>query len=517
MRLLRISVFFFFTLTASSGLFATGEDSLNVDVDVGENLDSLLNLWYVKNLPDTLFLGDSSWAFNDSAMANIPDSVMISRFRNLFSFIPLTYNEIVRNFIGVYILERRELVERMLGLSEYYFPMIEEILDRYDLPLELKYCAIIESALNPRAVSRAGATGIWQFMYGTGKMYGLTINSFVDERRDPVRSTEAAARFMKDLYEIYRDWILVIAAYNCGPGNVRRAIRRAGGRRDFWKIYYYLPRETRGHVPAFMAAFYVMHYYKEHGLLPGRVELPIPSDTVRIREALHLEQVSKVLGIPMKLLRDMNPQYRRNIIPPDPEEGYALKLPLEYTGAFIELQDSILACRDSVYFPDDIYKIPAPYRRSAYVPPPPAANMKKLYYTVKPGDNLGYIAEWYRTRASRLRYWNNIRGSMIRSGQKLLIYVPESKMEEYSRINEMSFGQKQRMIGATAGNSQRKENGPADPDGPFVYYRVKSGDTLWEIAGKFEGVSYADLMELNNIRDGRDLVPGQVLRIKPES
>ena len=376
--------------------------------------------------------------------------------------------------------------------------------------------SIIESALNPRAVSRAGATGIWQFMYGTGRMYGLTINSMVDERRDPVESTHAAARFMRDLYGIYGDWILVIAAYNCGPGNVNRAIRRSGGKRDFWDIYYFLPRETRGHVPAFVAATYTMNYYKEHGLYPRALELPLPVDTIMIQDNLHLDQVSHVLGVSKKMLRDINPQYKWDIIP-GKEKPYALIIPLEYSMQFIELEDSIFAFRDSVYFnPKKLTKSPS-YYTSNYVPEPPSANMAKLTYTIKSGDNLGYISEWYNVRLSDLKYWNNIYGSTIRSGKKLIVFVPKNKLEHYQKIDNMSFAEKQRSIGkevAEAKPQAVKDLPGRDED--YVLYTIKSGDTLWEIARKYPGVTDSDLIELNDMDNGNSIKPGMVIRIRPK-
>ncbi len=252
----------------------TGTDSTNLieknnPLAYSDNLDSLLNDWYVSNslVPvqtDTIFID-----IENLDLKEFNDSDYIKRIEELPDFIELSYNKVVRNFIHLYTNEKRDLVSKMLGLSNYYFPIFEEILDANNLPLELKYLPVIESALNPRAISRAGATGIWQFMYSTGKMYKLEINTYVDERRDPVKSTEAAVHFLSDLYNIYHDWILAIAAYNCGPGNVNKAIRRSGGRTDFWEIYYRLPRETRGYVPAFIAASYVMNNYQYHQIQPA--------------------------------------------------------------------------------------------------------------------------------------------------------------------------------------------------------------------------------------------------------
>jgi membrane-bound lytic murein transglycosylase D len=479
------------------------------------NLDSLVNLWYVEN--GLSVEPDSAWFMGpDSLNPQYPDSVYIERLSRLPVKIDLAYNSKVRSYIGVYTGKRRELVEVLLGLSEYYFPVFDEIFDYYGVPLELKYCSIIESALNPRAVSRAGATGIWQFMYGTGRMYGLTINSLVDERRDPVESTHAAARFLKDLYGIYGDWLLAIAAYNCGPGNVNRAIRRSGGRRDFWDIYYFLPRETRGHVPAFVAAAYAMNYYREHGLQARPIELPIPVDTIMVRDNLHLDQVSHVLDIPKKMLRDINPQYKWDIIP-GKEKPYALKIPVEYSMRFIELEDSIFAWKDSVYFnPASMTKSPS-YYTSRYVPRPPSPDMVMLTYTIKSGDNLGYISEWYGVRLSDLKYWNNIYGSTIRTGKKLIVFVPRSKEDHYRKIDAMSFAQKQRSIGKEVAEAEKRQLGTLPGrDEDYVLYRIKSGDTLWDIAKKYPGVSDADLIELNNLGDGNKLSPGMVIRIKPK-
>lgn len=496
----------------------THSDSVEIDQTGSvfeQNLDSLVNLWYIENSLGGL-LDTAATAEADSIYPEFPDSVYIERLSRLPSGIDLTYNKHVRSFIHVYMGKRRDLVEVLLGLTDYYFPIFEEIFDQYGIPMELKYCSIIESALNPRAVSRAGATGIWQFMYGTGRMYGLTINSLVDERRDPVKSTHAAARFMKDLYRIYGDWILVIAAYNCGPTNVNRAIRRSGGKRNFWDIYYFLPRETRGHVPAFVAATYAMNYYREHELSPKPLELPLPVDTIMVTDDLHLDQVSQVLKIPKKMLRDINPQYKWDIIP-GKEKPYALKIPVECSMQFIELEDSIFAFRDSVYFnPEKRTKSPS-YYTSRYVPKPPSPDMVRLTYTIKSGDNLGYISEWFNVRISDLKYWNNIYGTTIRSGRKLIVFVPKSKAEYYRKIDSMNFAEKQRSIGKEVSAEQ---SGPPKQlpgrDEDYVLYTVKSGDTLWDIAKKFAGITDTDLIELNDLGDGNNIKPGMVIRIKPK-
>lgn len=472
-----------------------------------ENLDSLIHLWYIKNAIDKN-------ERVDSVAPDIPefsDSVYIARLQNIPSVVELSYNKIVRNYIHVYTKKRRENVQYMLAMADYYFPVFESILEEYGLPTELKYMAIIESALNPRAVSRVGATGIWQFMYGTGRMYDLTMNSYLDERRDPIKSTYAAAQFLSDLYDIFHDWTLVIAAYNCGPRNVSKAIRRTGGKRDFWDIYYYLPRETRGYVPAFIAAAYTMNYYEEHHLARQKIDFPFATDTIMISDNLHLKQVAEVLHIPIQQLRDLNPQYRKDIIPAK-NEKMALTIPVLHSGNFIDLRDSIFAYKDSIYFTGD-NKIKTP-QRSQYVHQVPSGRTK-LIYKVKPGDNLGYIAEWYNVRASDLRYWNGIRGSMIRVGQNLAVYVPNSKANYYKPVNSLSFEEKQERIGRPVTQLNEEEETKLDEN--YEYYKVRSGETIWDIAKKYPGISDQDILHLNNFNTGRELRAGQWIKIKPKS
>ncbi len=489
----------------------TQEDSLQVNKNIEKNfirnIDTLINSWYLDKY--TAITDSINKSFSDSTIPEFSDSVYISRLRNIPSAIEINYNSIVRNFIHLYTKERREKVEIMLGLSQYYFPIFERVFDKYDLPHELKYLAIIESALNPRAVSRARATGIWQFMHGTGKMYGLTINSYIDERRDPVKSTYAAAEYLKDLHGIFGSWDLAIAAYNCGPRNVSKAIYRAGGKRNYWDIYYFLPRETRGYYPAFIAAMYFVNYHEQHGLYPKEINLPLATDTIMVNKKLHLKQISEVLNIPLKQIEDMNPQYKRNIIP-ETNKSYPVKIPLSHTRKFIEHKDSIFAYKDSVLFPDNMLKEPGSTRVKHQAPQGKA----KLYYKVKPGDNLGYIAEWYDVRASQLRYWNNIRGNVIRAGQKLVVYVPKNKVNYYKKVNSLSFAEKQKRIGAPANRNNNTTTQPPGQDKDYIYYKVKYGDTLWEISRKYPGVTKNDIKTLNNLKNARELKVGQYLKIK---
>ena len=386
-----------------------------------ENLDKMLNLWYVQQSVDTVEVMDQLDLDSVGIRADYPDSVYIERLSVMNTLINLPFNSVVRNYITTYTQKKRAQVEVMLGLADYYFPLFEEILDLYQLPLELKILPVIESALNPRAVSRVGATGLWQFMYSTGKRYNLQIDSYVDQRRDPLAATHAAARYLRDLYGLYGDWTLVIAAYNCGPGNVNKAIRRAGGKRSYWDIYYYLPRETRGYVPAFIAANYAMRFADQHGIRPRNMEMPKTTDTVVVQGKMHLEQVARVLGLPLQQLRDLNPQYKHDMLTMD--SGNPLRLPAERVGEFIDRQDEIRTFKDSIYLnPKRIQEI-AKISGDPFYIPRIAGKGNVVKYRVRQGDVLGSIASRYHVTVQQLRAWNGISGSKIRIGQTLLIYT----------------------------------------------------------------------------------------------
>ncbi|KQM09457.1 MAG: hypothetical protein AL399_01425 [Candidatus [Bacteroides] periocalifornicus] len=386
-----------------------------------ENLDKMLNLWYVQQSVDTVEVMDQLDLDSVGIRADYPDSVYIERLSGMNTLINLPFNSVVRNYITTYTQKKRAQVEVMLGLADYYFPLFEEILDLYQLPLELKILPVIESALNPRAVSRVGATGLWQFMYSTGKRYNLQIDSYVDQRRDPLAATHAAARYLRDLYGLYGDWTLVIAAYNCGPGNVNKAIRRAGGKRSYWDIYYYLPRETRGYVPAFIAANYAMRFADQHGIRPRNMEMPKTTDTVVVQGKMHLEQVARVLGLPLQQLRDLNPQYKHDMLTMD--SGNPLRLPAERVGEFIDRQDEIRTFNDSIYLnPKRIQEI-AKISGDPFYIPRIAGKGNVVKYRVRQGDVLGSIASRYHVTVQQLRAWNGISGSKIRIGQTLLIYT----------------------------------------------------------------------------------------------
>ncbi len=303
------------------------------------DLDSLMNLYMSKT-----YLDDADDCNMQDVNPVYSKEEYMERLSRLPTVMEMAYNDVVQKFIDRYAGRLRHSISYMLGASNFYMPIFEEALETYQLPLELKYLPVIESALNPNAVSRVGATGLWQFMIGTGKQYGLQVNSLVDERRDPVKASYAAARYLKDLYDIFGDWNLVIAAYNCGPANISKAIHRANGNKDYWQIYPYLPRETRGYVPAFIAANYIMTYYSLHNICPKHTRLPAKSDSVMVNKALHLEQVSAVLGLDMEMLRSLNPMYRRNVVPGN-TAPMPLFLPLTDVTNFIDRQDSVFNYR----------------------------------------------------------------------------------------------------------------------------------------------------------------------------
>ena len=480
---------------------------------IERDLDSLLNNWFIMMSTKPEMLP------NDSTIFSFPDSVYIDRIGRINSVITLPYNSIIRNHIHVYTERKVDRFRVMLGLQDYYFPMIEDVFDSYGLPVELKYMAVIESALNPTAVSRVGATGLWQFMYSTGRMYGLTINSVVDERRDPVKATHAAARYLKDLYGIYNDWILVIAAYNCGPGNVNKAIKRSGNRKDYWEIYYRLPRETRGYIPQYVAATYAMNYYTEHNITPIQIDIPLAVDTVVVSRDIHLQQIASVLGLPIEELRAMNPQYRTGLVP-GKTKPYAITMPVDMLGQFIEMADTITGYKKEEYL-TTVNQTSAP-SQSVYLPPD-VKGKTKLTYVVKEGDNLGFISEWYGVGLSDLRYWNNIYRNTIRVDQKLAVYVDPSRAEYYSKVNSMTFADKQKMVGKTPSSSSVAASSPASQsltassDAGYETYTVRYGDTGWDIAKKDNEVSATDIMKLNNISDASKIQVGQKLKIRKKS
>ena len=446
-----------------------------------EMTDSLLSLWYVHrqmevNKELTEYDMDSVKFTSD-----VPDAVLIERLEKMNSFITLPFNETVKNYMVLYSEKMPTKMGHILGLSTYYLPIFEDIFNRYGLPSELKAMAIIESALNPTAVSRAGAKGMWQFMYNTARTYGLRINSYVDERLDVEKAADAAARYLLDSYNIFGDWCLAISAYNCGAGNVNKAIRRAGGNKDFWSIYHYLPKETRGYMPAFVGALYAMTYYKEYGIVPEPVQMPAHTDTFEIRRNLHFSQISEVIGIPNEDLQNLNPQYIHDLIPGN-EAPYILKLPYNYTNAFLDNQDSLYTHKTAEMAGTKVLEGPSV---------PDSGTQERIAYKVKSGDYLGRIASRYGVTVKQLQQWNNLRGTNLRVGQTLYIY--------------RSGG------GKTASSSSGSSASASSSSSGYITYTVKSGDTLYKIAQRYPGVTANDIMKINSISS--NIKPGMKIKI----
>ena len=426
------------TVTDKNG----NEEEIEIPIGLEDNLDSLLHLYNAK----TYLMPDTSCNYRNINPV-FEKEVYIDRLKRMPTIIEMPYNDVVQKFIDRYSGRLRRSVSYMLGASNFYMPIFEQALEAYNLPLELKYLPVIESALNPKAVSRVGATGLWQFMLGTGKRYGLEVTSLVDERRDPVKASYAAAHYLSDLYRIFDDWNLVIAAYNCGPDKVNKAIHRAKGSADYWNIYPYLPKETRGYVPAFIAANYIMNYYCDHNICPMLTELPAKTDTVVVNKDVHLEQVAQILNINIEHLRNLNPQYRHDIVN-GLNKPMAIRLPSSLVGAFIDNEDSIYAFkadelllkRETVDVNEETPKVSRKsrsYSRKSSSDSRNNSSSKKgkkgkkgkkdkkknssKSVTVRNGDTLSEIAARNNTTVKKLKKLNKISGSNIRAGKKIKV------------------------------------------------------------------------------------------------
>lgn len=373
------------------------------------SVDSLMMQWNARQ-----YLFPETTGTASAYLSNLSASDYADRLSRIPAVMELPHNNVVQEFIDRYTGKNRGTISFCLAAGNFYIPLFEEALEAYGLPLELKYLPVIESALNPVARSKAGAVGLWQFMLTTGKRYDLEVNSLIDERQDPLKSTWAAARYLKDLYDIYKDWNLVIAAYNCGPGNVNKAIHRAEGVTDYWKIYPYLPTETRGYVPAFIAANYAMYYYCQHQIEPLRTAFPVATDTVMIHKSLHFDQIAELCNIDKEAIRALNPQYKKDFIPGN-VKPYALRLPQEKLLAFIDLGDSVYNHRST-----DLFKRRATVEIDEKAVKAAAKN-KPVYVTVRQGDNLGAIARRNHTTVAKIKRLNNLKNNNIRAGKRLRV------------------------------------------------------------------------------------------------
>lgn len=519
--------------------------SLNGDSPIVRALDSMT---FVTMYQDQYFnfnqASVNGYNFGLDEVPEYPDSVYAARIAalNLESPIELTYNKEVKAYIDLYAVKKRKLTAKFLGLSELYFPMFEEALANYDIPLEMKYLAIVESALNPEAGSKAGAKGLWQFMYGTGKVYGLKVTSMVDDRFDPYKSTIAACEHFQDLYAIYGDWSLVLAAYNSGAGNVNRAIRRAGGTKNYWAIWPFLPRETRGYVPAFIAVNYVMNYAPEHNIYPMRPGMFFYDvDTVIVSEVLAFDQLNEMLGVPLDQLQFLNPQFKLGIIPATADNPYSLRLPRQYVALFMNNETELYAYKTKKGIEKD--KLLAEVKKAT----------DRSVHVVRSGENLGLIAKKYRVSVNQIKAWNNMKNTTIYPGQKLIVYgsgsanytvsssspvvrsSEQSKhvvrsgenldliakkykcsvtdLKEWNNLRSSVIHPNQELIVYAPSTT----NSNTVKEGKYVVHIVRKGDTLWDIARQYDGVTVDQIKKLNKLSNSSKLQVGQKLKIAVSS
>jgi membrane-bound lytic murein transglycosylase D len=527
--LLFLTVIFFSQLAAQTNHrptnpVTTPDDSIHrpSDADIYENIlmrnmDNMLDMWYVQR--ELTYSQSVLSKLKDDDLAVVKnDSLYITRLDAITSVIPLAYNDRVKRWIELYVEKRKLSSSAMLGLAQYYFPWMKEIFDKHNVPEELIYMTIIESALNPNAVSKAGATGIWQFMYTTGKMYGLEVNTFIDDRRDPYKATDAAARHLRDLYNIFNDWGLAIAAYNCGPGNVRKAITRAGGgKHDFWSLSTYLPRETQNYFPAYIGALYLMEYHNLHGIKPANIAIPSSVDTVMVTKELHLEQLATVLELDLEEVKLLNPQYKRFVIPAF-TTPYPLRLKVPDMIRYMELQDSIHNYDYEVYFaPLKVYENQFTGKED------PSLKTGKIYHTVKKGETLSQIANRYHLSVYELKNMNKLSSNTIKVGQRML--VGYQVVERPKSTTTVAVENDATLAGLANGTSTQDstvaQSAPAKPQTGNAstttvktteYYTVEKGDTFYSIAKKLN-VNPQKLADYNNIQNMNRLSIGQKLKI----
>jgi membrane-bound lytic murein transglycosylase D len=501
---------YFYIILFSAGLFLSEnssaqspdqptKDSTGIifpDDPIAAMLDSLSRMMYFDK--STLDITPNKYGFPVDSVPNYSDSIYAMRLAKLDAESPfdLIYNNAVRSYIEMYAVRKRATVSRMLGLSKMYFPMIEEILDRKKIPLELKYLAIVESALNPNARSRAGAMGLWQFMYGTGKMMGLKTSSYVDERCDPIKSTEAACDYIQFLYDMFGDYQMVLAAYNGGPGTVSKAIRRSGGKSTYWEIRPYLPKETQGYVPAFIAVNYVMTHWEEHNLFAAVPKITYADvDTVNIKQELSFPQIAKILNMSIEEIRFLNPCFKRGTVPHSEDNCYALCLPTEKIGSFITNEANIYE-----------------YARKDSAMQALAVQEVAKTHTVRKGEILSSVAKRYGCTPEDIKAWNRLKSAKLRTGQKLTVYVPVKSSVITASVkaaaaDTTSVSKVKPEIKASADST--KTSVPANAK--FRYVIVQKGDSLWSIA-QGNSVTIEQLKQWNNLEGGK-IMSGQKLKI----
>ncbi|GAA4273235.1 LysM peptidoglycan-binding domain-containing protein [Aquimarina gracilis] len=463
------------------------KDSLIYIAQDHPKMSKLDSLWkqelYNSSLFDTIYKSVTELEYQPVEYVDLPTDTLKARLKELNARTPFNveYNPSLESVIKNYLKNRHEHLERLMALSEFYFPLFEQELDNQNIPLEIKYLAIVESALKPRAKSRVGATGLWQFMFGTGKMYGLEVSSYVDERMDPIMATKAACKYLAKLYQIFGDWDLALASYNSGPGNVTKAIRRSGGYTNYWNIRHNLPRETAGYLPAFLATMYIFEYADKHGFKPRKPEFAyFETDTIKVKQMITLDQVSEYINIDVEELQFLNPSYKLDIIPFIKDEDYVLRLPLDKVGTFVANEDKIYTLAQAEFD-----------KREKPLPKYFEAN-DRIRYRVRSGDYLGKIARRYGVRVSSIKKWNGLRTNNLRIGQRLTIYP---RRPVVNRPQKSSVASKPKAVTSSG-----------------EMYIVKSGDTLWSISQKFKGISVENLKNWNDI-SGSGIKPGMKLRL----
>lgn len=462
------------TEISQEDLFSDGDikliDSLFIDAKYKSPLYNT-GQYFIKNIDSVKITSD-----------NLLGEVLKERLAKINSKTPfhIAYNPALEKVIKSYLKHRKKYYPSLIAKAQYYFPMFEKYLDQYDIPLEMKYLAIVESTLDPKARSRVGATGLWQFMYQTGKQYKLKVSSYVDERQDPIKATIAACEYLSDLYTIFGDWDLALAAYNSGPGNVTKAIRRSGGYKNYWNIRPFLPKETAGYVPAFYATMYLFEYAKEHQLGSNTPKIyDFATDTIHLKRTVSFDQISETTGINLEVLQFLNPSYKLDIIPHIKGRDYILKLPKESTITFLSKESDLYALADA----DDAKR---------EKPLPKYFEMdKRIRYKVRNGDYLGKIANRYGVRVSDIKRWNGLRNNNLKIGQRLSIYPKRLRIPK--------------SISSKAKTSK--------PKGDYIVYVVKKGDSLWTIAKKFPKVSIDQIKKWNNIWSAKSIKPGTKLKI----
>jgi len=470
-------------------------------------MDNMLDLWYIKMQNNRI---KATHVVDSDADIVLSDSLLVERLKGINTMIPLAYNDVVKRWIELYVVKRKKSSAVLMGLAQYYYPYMQEIFDKYDVPEELIYLTIIESGLNPTAISPMGATGIWQFMHGTGKAYGLEVNTFVDDRRDPMKATDAAARHLRDLYNIFNDWGLAISAYNCGAGNVRKAITRSGGKTDFWGVKSYLPRETQNYFPAYIAALYLATYHKQHGIPAAQISIPFSVDTVMINHEVHLQQIAEVLEIDMEELTTLNPQYKRNVIPAY-SDPYPLRMQNRDLIRFLELKDSIYAYKYEEFFtPIKVYAGMFTGEQVA------ASDYKKTYHTVKSKESLASIARKYGLSVNELKQMNNLKSNYIKPKQRLLVgyeYIKPQVETTDSLAVDDTVGIDSLKTTTPSDTVVAQKKNPTPSNSPKIH-TVKKGDTMSSIARKY-GLTAKQLADYNKITNINAIQIGQKLKIPP--